>query len=63
MKAFLLYKDQDFDLQRKLPSNELALTQDLELETLFNAMCVKLFVKDDSVWKPPTTGLAFLLWV
>ena len=38
MKAFLLYKDQDFDLQRKLPSNELALTQDLELETLFNAM-------------------------
>lgn len=38
MKAFLMYKDQDFDLQRKLPSNEQALTQDLELNTLFNAM-------------------------
>jgi DNA mismatch repair ATPase MutS len=38
MKAFLMYKDQDFDLQRPLPSNELALTQDLELNTLFTAM-------------------------
>jgi DNA mismatch repair ATPase MutS len=38
MKAFLMYKDQDFDLQRQLPSNEQALTQDLELNTLFNAM-------------------------
>jgi len=71
MKAFLMYKDQDFDLQRQLPSNELparlaaryqnpfgkriaasrvvsdpiqrneqALTQDLELNTLFNAMAL-----------------------
>jgi hypothetical protein len=40
MKAFLMYKDQDFDLQRKLPSNEQALTQDLELTTLFNAMAL-----------------------
>ena len=38
MKAFLLYRDQDFDLQRNLPSNEQALTQDLELQTLFTAM-------------------------
>jgi DNA mismatch repair ATPase MutS len=38
MKAFLMYKDHDFDLQRKLPSNEQAITQDLELNTLFNAM-------------------------
>jgi len=38
MKAFLMYKDQDFDLQQQLPSNEQALTQDLELNTLFNAM-------------------------
>ncbi len=38
MKAFLMYKDQDFDLKRKLPSNEQALIQDLELNTLFNAM-------------------------
>jgi DNA mismatch repair ATPase MutS len=40
MKAFLMYKDQDFDLQRELPSNEKALTQDLELNTLFNAMAL-----------------------
>jgi len=40
MKAFLMYKDHDFDLQRKLPSNEQALTQDLELNTLFNAMAL-----------------------
>jgi DNA mismatch repair ATPase MutS len=38
MKAFLMYKDQDFDLQRELPLNEKALTQDLELNTLFYAM-------------------------
>ena len=38
MKAFLMYRDQDFDLQRPLPSNESALTQDLELNTLFDAM-------------------------
>jgi DNA mismatch repair ATPase MutS len=40
MKAFLMFKDRDFDLQRKLPSNEQALTQDLELNTLFNAMAL-----------------------
>jgi DNA mismatch repair ATPase MutS len=40
MKAFLMYKDRDFDLQEKLPSNEQALTQDLELTTLFNAMAL-----------------------
>jgi DNA mismatch repair ATPase MutS len=40
MKAFLMYRDQDFDLQRKLPVNEQALTQDLELNTLFNAMAL-----------------------
>ncbi|HEV8721420.1 MAG TPA: DNA mismatch repair protein MutS [Candidatus Binatia bacterium] len=38
MKAFLMHRDRDFDLQRELPSNEPALTQDLELNTLFNAM-------------------------
>ena len=41
MKAFLMYKDHDFDLQRKLPPNEQALTQDLELNTLFNAMALR----------------------
>lgn len=40
MKAFLMYKDHDFDLGRILPSNEQALTQDLELNTLFNAMAL-----------------------
>jgi len=38
MKAFLMYRDSDFDLQRKLPSHEQELIQDLELNTLFNAM-------------------------
>ena len=38
MKAFLLYRDQDFDLQQPFPAHEPALTQDLELNTLFNAM-------------------------
>ena len=38
MKAFLMYKDQDFDINGKLPSNEQALVQDLGLDTLFNAM-------------------------
>jgi DNA mismatch repair ATPase MutS len=40
MKAFLLYRDQDLDLQRTLPWNEQALTQDLELTTLFDAMAL-----------------------
>ncbi len=40
MKAFLLYPDQDVDLQQPLPSNEQALIQDLELTTLFNAMAL-----------------------
>jgi DNA mismatch repair ATPase MutS len=38
MKAFLLYRDQDFDLQRNLPPNEKTLMQDLELQALFTAM-------------------------
>jgi DNA mismatch repair ATPase MutS len=40
MKAFLMYRDQDFALQQKLPWNEQALTQDLELTTLFDAMAL-----------------------
>jgi DNA mismatch repair ATPase MutS len=40
MKAFLMYRDQDFDLQRELPRNEPELTQDLELNRLFNAMAL-----------------------
>ncbi len=38
MRVFLMYKDRDFDLGRKLPAHEYALTQDLELTTLFNTM-------------------------
>ena len=40
MKAFLMYKDRDFDLGQKSPPNEQALIQDLELNTLFNAMAL-----------------------
>jgi DNA mismatch repair ATPase MutS len=38
MKAYLLHRDEDFDTDRELPSNEPALTQDLELNTLLRAM-------------------------
>ena len=33
-----MYRDRDFDLERDLPWNEAALTQDLELDVLFDAM-------------------------
>ncbi|MGB6066587.1 MAG: hypothetical protein WBG50_17420 [Desulfomonilaceae bacterium] len=35
-----MYKNRDFDLKQKLPSNEQTLTQDLELNTLFHAMAL-----------------------
>jgi len=38
MKAFLMYRDRDFDLRRQLPWGTETLIQDLELTTLFNAM-------------------------
>ncbi|TAK86707.1 MAG: DNA mismatch repair protein MutS [Betaproteobacteria bacterium] len=38
MKAFLLHGERDFDPQQPLPPQATALTQDLELETLFQAM-------------------------
>ena len=38
MKAFLMYRDRDFDLKAGRPSNAADLTQDLELATLFGAM-------------------------
>lgn len=40
MKAFLMFRDHDFDLKGKLPWNEQVLTQDLELNTLFHAMAL-----------------------
>ncbi|HUW00404.1 MAG TPA: hypothetical protein VMV70_00300 [Gallionella sp.] len=38
MKALLMYRDSDFDLQQALPWNEPSLMQDLELNTLLRAM-------------------------
>lgn len=38
MKAHLMYRGRDFDLQQALPANQQALIQDLELKTLFRAM-------------------------
>ncbi len=38
MKAYLLYRDRDFDLDAPLPPHADALIQDLELTTLFGAM-------------------------
>lgn len=41
MKAFLMYKDRDFDLASQLPSISETLIQDLEINTLLNAMALK----------------------
>jgi DNA mismatch repair ATPase MutS len=38
MKAFLMFKDRDFDAEQSPPANAQDLIQDLELNTLFNAM-------------------------
>jgi len=40
MKAFLMYKDRDFDLQQQLPWNESTLAQDLELNIMLKAMAL-----------------------
>jgi hypothetical protein len=40
VKVFLMYPDRDFDPDQKLPPNEGALIQDLELNTLFEAMAL-----------------------
>ena len=40
MKAFLLYRDRDFDMQQQLPSQAQALAQDLELQTLWSVMAL-----------------------
>jgi len=38
MKAFLMHRDEDVNLQLELPANEAALTQDLELNAIFATM-------------------------
>lgn len=40
MKAFLMYRNQDFDLNVPLPGHEKNLVQDLELKTLISAMAL-----------------------
>jgi len=40
VKAFLMHRDRDFDAQAELPPNASDLIQDLELETLFEAMAL-----------------------
>ena len=41
MKAFLMHRDRDFDLERALPANEAVLAKNLELDTLFTVMAAK----------------------
>jgi DNA mismatch repair ATPase MutS len=40
VKAYLMHRDDDFDLERELPANTDALTADLELDILLNAMAL-----------------------
>ncbi len=40
MKAFLMHREDDFDLQQELPSNQQTLMQDLQLGKLFDAMAL-----------------------
>lgn len=40
MKVYLMFPDQDFDPEQALPSNETVLTQDLELDTMLEAMAL-----------------------
>lgn len=60
MKAFLMYRDQDFDLKQPLPPNEPALTQDLELDTLFDAMALGDKFIFDVVRRAVLSGLSDL---
>ncbi len=54
MKAYLLHRSQDFDLEQPLPWNVDALTKDLALDTLFNAMA-----KDDKLIFEVTKKVVF----
>jgi hypothetical protein len=57
MKVFLMHRDCDFDLQRDLPPNSPALIQDLELNTLFDAMAQGDKFLFDVTRKAVLTGL------
>jgi len=58
MKAFLMYRDRDFNVQQPLAWNYQALTQDLELNTLFNAMAQEDKFLFDVVRKAVLSGLS-----
>ncbi len=60
MKAFLMYRDHDFDVKQPLPPNEPALTQDLELNTLFNTMALGDQFIFDVVRRAVLSGLSDL---
>ena len=53
MKALLMHRDRDFDLQQELPRHGQALIQDLELDTLLRAMAGN----DELVFKVARTTL------
>jgi DNA mismatch repair ATPase MutS len=57
MKAYLMYKNHDFDIEQELPKNEAELIQDLELNTLFNAMANNDKFLFDVAKKAILTGL------
>jgi hypothetical protein len=57
MKAYLMYRDADFDLESELPPNEADLMQDLELETLLDAMARG----DEFLWEVGKRGLLLSL--
>ncbi|MGB7917690.1 MAG: hypothetical protein WCF79_20755 [Rhodomicrobium sp.] len=69
MKAFLMYRDRDLDLKAPFPAHAPALAQDLDLETLFEAMSLgdeflsdvagPLFLQASQMPKPFATGRAF----
>jgi DNA mismatch repair ATPase MutS len=53
MKVFLMYPDRDFDAEQELPANADMLTQDLELNTLFQAMALG----DEYLYKAAQRGV------
>ena len=66
MKAFLMHRDRDFDLDRASPANESVLTEDLELDTLFAAMAIKdalvLQVSKKAILTAATNDLATITY-
>ena len=57
MKVFLMFKNRDFDIHCKLPWNEKTITQDLAINTLFNAMALDDDFLFDIIRRTILTGL------